>query len=88
MRRLYNPITQIFLMRERFRTHKNPFETVIQFTDEDGTVHLWGHERVLPAHKLAKLFSKEGVAMKSVDYFKLLPNRGGLSIKKKQPTLF
>jgi len=50
--------------------------------------NLWGHGRILPAHKLVKLFSKEGIIMQSVDYFKLLPNKAGLSIRKKNSRHF
>ena len=78
----YNPISQIALMRERFRTHKNPFKTIIEHYDEDGTKHLWGHERILRASKLAGLFAKEGIVKKEIDYFKILPNRAGLTLKR------
>ena len=78
----YNPISQIFLMRERYRTHGNPFKTVIEQTDDDGTVRLWGHERILLPIKLANLFVKKGIIKHSVDYYKILPNRMKLKVTK------
>jgi len=74
----YNAISQISLMRERFRTHRNPFKTVIKQIDEDGSSHPWGHERILTVRKLTKLFLREEIVRQSVDYFKMLPNRVGL----------
>jgi len=78
----YNLISQIFLMRERYRTHGNPFKTVIEQTDDDGKVHLWGHERILSPFKLANLFARKKIIKHSVDYYKILPNRMKIKVTK------
>jgi 2-polyprenyl-3-methyl-5-hydroxy-6-metoxy-1,4-benzoquinol methylase len=77
----YNPIIQISLMRERFRTHNNPFKTVIRQRDKDGMLYLWGHERILIPIKLTSLFAKEGIVKREIDYFKILPNKAIIKAK-------
>ncbi len=78
----YNPISQLFFMKERYRTHGNPMKTVIEQVDDDGTVHLWGHERILTPTKLTKLFKKEKIIRCTLDYYKVVPNRSKFKTTK------
>jgi 2-polyprenyl-3-methyl-5-hydroxy-6-metoxy-1,4-benzoquinol methylase len=57
------------------------FKTIVYLKEnseditEDNTGVVWGHERILPPYKLARLFSKAGIKMESITYFRLLPNK-------------
>ena len=64
-----NILLQLGLFRMR------GFNTIIQYKDDDGTDHIWGHERILTASRLAKWFKRENVIVSEIQYFRLLPNK-------------
>lgn len=63
-----NPLLQLQLIRRR------GFRTIREFTDSNGLVHHYGDERITYASRIEKLFSKNHFQLRSIGYFRVLPN--------------
>jgi 2-polyprenyl-3-methyl-5-hydroxy-6-metoxy-1,4-benzoquinol methylase len=61
----YNPFMQFSLLKKR------GLKTIEKKHDEDNMPYLYGAERILPAIRVAKLFKKHNLMIKSLRYFRM-----------------
>lgn len=64
----WNLLIQVLLFKRR------GFNTICEFTDENGIKHLYGDERVLTPGSMKKTFRKFGIECDSIRYFRIFPN--------------
>jgi len=63
-----NPLLQARLFLER------GFNTIGEFTDEEGRRYPYGNEGILSASRLAKLLGLAGITTVSIEHFRVFPN--------------
>lgn len=62
------------LLLQALLIYRRGFSTVKLFLDEKGHTHIYGNERVTTPGRIRRLFAKVGFTVKSVQYFRVLPN--------------
>jgi len=63
-----NPIIQLQLFLKR------GINTVTEYRDKQGQIHIYGNERILSANKLSYIFNYYGIIKESIEYFRILPS--------------